>query len=114
MNNVIVKLPLACPITHYISVANIIMQYCEIHVFVSLQILVQGLERRGRQRCQQPIPAASAGHSHTLRSRAAALQQLGLASMARPLLALARRRLSPLAPVALAAAGTSIGNCSPA
>jgi hypothetical protein len=62
--NEIVKgmlLQLAGPIPHYSAVAHSVMQYCEIHDSVSLQIHVQGPERRGRRRCQPPVPTATLG-----------------------------------------------------
>jgi hypothetical protein len=63
-------LQLAGPIPHYSAVAHrlgySIKQYCNIHDLFSLQIHVQGPERRGRRRCQPPVPTA------TLALRAAA------------------------------------------
>ena len=61
-NNEIVKrmlFQLAGPIHHYSAVAHSVMQYCESHDFVSLQIHVQGPERRGWRRCQPPVPTAT-------------------------------------------------------
>jgi hypothetical protein len=52
-------LQLAGPIPHYSAVAHSVMQYCEIHDFGSLQIHVQGAERRGRRQCQPPVPTAT-------------------------------------------------------
>jgi hypothetical protein len=63
-NNEIVEgmlLQLAGPIHHYSAVAHSlsVMQYCENHDFVSLQIHVKGPERRGRRRCQPLVPTAT-------------------------------------------------------
>jgi hypothetical protein len=52
-------LQLAGPIHHYSAVTHSVMQYCENHDFLSLQIRTQGLERRGRRRCQPPVPTAT-------------------------------------------------------
>jgi hypothetical protein len=62
LKNEIVKgmlLQLAGPVHHYSAVAHSVMQYCESHDFVSLQIHVQGQERRGRRRCQPPVLTAT-------------------------------------------------------
>jgi hypothetical protein len=68
-------LQLACPILHYIAIAHSVMQYCEIHDFGSLQIHVQGPERRGRRLCQPPGPTAMPARSAAAASTGA--PQLG-------------------------------------
>jgi hypothetical protein len=54
-------LQLAFPVPHHSAVARSVMQYCEIHDIVSLQIHAQGPERRGRRWCQPPVPTATLG-----------------------------------------------------
>jgi hypothetical protein len=124
-NNEIVKgafLQLAGPIPHCNAVGHSVMQYCEIHDFVSLQIHVQGPERRGRRRCQPPFPTATPARRAAAPPRlapaspdsAAACTSACLCESASAGSVTARAGAAVLAPAALAAAGASITDCRPA
>jgi hypothetical protein len=89
LNNGIVKgtlLQLTSHIPQYSAVAHRITESCSTVKFMVLfHDRFMSRTRRGaaggggRRRCQQPVPTASAGHSHVPESSAAALPLLGLA-----------------------------------